>query len=77
MHGYRDEVVDNAVADEPGAEDLLALFFERSETSIAKGREFIERIFTRPRIATSARILRPATLNSMPSRHGASLTQAA
>jgi pimeloyl-ACP methyl ester carboxylesterase len=47
MHGYRDEVVDNAVADEPGAEDLLALFFERSETSIAKGREFVERIFTR------------------------------
>jgi pimeloyl-ACP methyl ester carboxylesterase len=47
MHGYRDEVVDNAIADEPGAEDLLALFFERSETSVAKGWEFVERIFTR------------------------------
>jgi pimeloyl-ACP methyl ester carboxylesterase len=46
-HGYRDEVYGNATVDEPGAEDLLALFFERSETSIAKGREFIERIFTR------------------------------
>jgi pimeloyl-ACP methyl ester carboxylesterase len=47
MHGYREEVVGNAVIDEPGAEDLLALFFERSETSIAKGWEFVERIFTR------------------------------
>ena len=47
MHGYRDEVFGNATADEPGAEDLLALFFERSDTSIAKGKEFIERIFIR------------------------------
>ncbi|HEY5192426.1 MAG TPA: alpha/beta hydrolase [Solirubrobacteraceae bacterium] len=47
QHGYRDEVNGNAVADEPGAEDLLALFFERSETSVAKGWEFVERIFTR------------------------------
>jgi pimeloyl-ACP methyl ester carboxylesterase len=47
QHGYRDEVNGNATADEPGAEDLLALFFERSETSVAKGWEFVERIFTR------------------------------
>jgi pimeloyl-ACP methyl ester carboxylesterase len=47
QHGYRDEVYGNATADEPGAEDLLALFFERSDTSVAKGWEFVERIFTR------------------------------
>jgi pimeloyl-ACP methyl ester carboxylesterase len=47
MHGYTDDVYGNATADEPGADDLLALFFERSETSIAKGREFIGRIFAR------------------------------
>jgi pimeloyl-ACP methyl ester carboxylesterase len=47
QHGYRDEVNGNATADEPGAEDLLALFFERSETSVAKGWKFVERIFTR------------------------------
>jgi pimeloyl-ACP methyl ester carboxylesterase len=47
QHGYREEVNGNATADEPGAEDLLALFFERSETSVAKGWEFVERIFTR------------------------------
>jgi pimeloyl-ACP methyl ester carboxylesterase len=47
QHGYRDEVHGNATADEPGAEDLLALFFERSDTSVAKGWEFVERIFTR------------------------------
>jgi pimeloyl-ACP methyl ester carboxylesterase len=47
MHGYTDDVFANATADEPGAEDLLALFFERSETSVAKGWEFVQRIFTR------------------------------
>ena len=47
LHGYRDEVYGNATADEPGADDLLALFFERSQTSIDKGQEFIQRIFTR------------------------------
>jgi pimeloyl-ACP methyl ester carboxylesterase len=47
MHGFADEVYVSATRDEPAAEDLLALFFERSETSIAAGREFVERIFTR------------------------------
>jgi pimeloyl-ACP methyl ester carboxylesterase len=46
-HDYSDDVFGNATVDEPGAEDLLALFFERSETSIAKGLEFIGRIFIR------------------------------
>jgi pimeloyl-ACP methyl ester carboxylesterase len=47
MHGFADEVFANAMRDEPGAEDLLALFFERSVTSIAAGREFVQRIFAR------------------------------
>jgi pimeloyl-ACP methyl ester carboxylesterase len=47
MHGFTDDVFANATRDEPGAEDLLALFFERSETSIAAGWEFVRRIFAR------------------------------
>jgi pimeloyl-ACP methyl ester carboxylesterase len=47
MHGFADDVFANATRDEPGAEDLLALFFERSETSIAAGWEFVQRIFAR------------------------------
>jgi pimeloyl-ACP methyl ester carboxylesterase len=47
MHGFADDVCVSATRDEPGAEDLLALFFERSETSVAKGQEFIGRIFAR------------------------------
>jgi pimeloyl-ACP methyl ester carboxylesterase len=37
----------SATRDEPGAEDLLALFFERSESSVAAGWKFVERIFVR------------------------------
>ncbi len=47
MHGYTADVFVNAMRDEPGGDDLLALFFERTETSVAKGWEFVERIFTR------------------------------
>jgi pimeloyl-ACP methyl ester carboxylesterase len=47
MHGFADDVHASATRDEPGAEDLLALFFERSETSVAAGREFVQRIFAR------------------------------
>jgi pimeloyl-ACP methyl ester carboxylesterase len=35
------------MAEQPCADGLLYLFFERSETSAAKGREFVQRIFTR------------------------------
>jgi pimeloyl-ACP methyl ester carboxylesterase len=47
MHRWTDDIYPHATSDEPGAEDLLALFFERSETSVAKGLEFVQRIFTR------------------------------
>ena len=47
MHGFTDEMFVYANRDQPGAEDVLALFFETSETSVAKGREFLQRIFTR------------------------------
>jgi pimeloyl-ACP methyl ester carboxylesterase len=47
MHGFADDVYVSATRDEPGAEDLLALFFERSATSVAKGSEFIARILRR------------------------------
>jgi pimeloyl-ACP methyl ester carboxylesterase len=47
MHGFADDVYVSGTRDEPGAEDLLALFFERSETSVAAGWEFVQRIFAR------------------------------
>ena len=47
MHGFSDGVFGSATRDAPDAEDLLALFFERSTTSVAKGWEFIGRIFSR------------------------------
>jgi pimeloyl-ACP methyl ester carboxylesterase len=47
MHGFSDDVLGSAVRDDPGPEDLLALFFTGSETSVAKGWEFVGRIFTR------------------------------
>jgi pimeloyl-ACP methyl ester carboxylesterase len=59
MHGFTDEMFVHANRDQPGAEDILALFFEQSETSVAEGREFLQRIFTR----TDARDA-PATLQA-------------
>jgi len=47
MHGWPAEVLAMAVADEQGAEHLLYLFFERSPESLARGGEFVERIFAR------------------------------
>jgi pimeloyl-ACP methyl ester carboxylesterase len=47
MHGFADDVFEPAMRDEPVAEDLLALFFERSAASVDKGWEFIGRIFAR------------------------------
>jgi pimeloyl-ACP methyl ester carboxylesterase len=47
MHGFTDEMFVHANRDQPGPEDILALLFERSQTSIAKGRQFLQRIFTR------------------------------
>jgi pimeloyl-ACP methyl ester carboxylesterase len=47
MHGFTDEMFAHANREQPGAEDVLALFFERSETSLAKGKEYLQRIFTR------------------------------
>jgi pimeloyl-ACP methyl ester carboxylesterase len=47
MHGFVPGIHENATADEPGAENLLALFFERTATSVAEGHEFVQRIFTR------------------------------
>jgi pimeloyl-ACP methyl ester carboxylesterase len=35
------------MADEPSGDDLVSLFFPPTETSTAKGWEFIQRIFTR------------------------------
>src|SRR3954469_15029325 len=47
LHRWSDEVYALATADEPGAENLLGLFFSRSEESRAKGMESIGRLFQR------------------------------
>jgi pimeloyl-ACP methyl ester carboxylesterase len=47
MHGWVDEARAHAMKDVQGAEDILYLFFSPSETSQAKGVEFVSRIFTR------------------------------
>src|SRR4051794_16783598 len=47
IHGFSPDVLAVAISDDPGADGLLFLFFERSDTSIAKGWEFVQRIFTR------------------------------
>jgi pimeloyl-ACP methyl ester carboxylesterase len=47
MHGFPSEVHATAMADEQGAEHVLALFFEHTPESVAKGYAFVERILTR------------------------------
>jgi pimeloyl-ACP methyl ester carboxylesterase len=47
MHGWTDEPHAHAMKDVQGAEDVLYLFFSPSETGQARGKEFVDRIFTR------------------------------
>jgi pimeloyl-ACP methyl ester carboxylesterase len=47
MHGFTPAVFAAAAVDEPSGDDLVSLFFPPTETSTAKGWEFIQRIFTR------------------------------
>jgi pimeloyl-ACP methyl ester carboxylesterase len=47
MHGFTSDVLETAMADEQGVEHVLALFFERTPESIARGHDFVARIFTR------------------------------
>lgn len=47
MHRWTDDIFPHAVRDVQDGEDVVALFFERSKTSIAKGWEYVQRIFAR------------------------------
>ena len=47
MHGWNEEASAHAMKDAQSAEDILYLFFTRSEASQAKGMEFVGRIFKR------------------------------
>jgi pimeloyl-ACP methyl ester carboxylesterase len=47
MHVYSGRIREIALSDEPAIEDLLTLFFEPTESSQARGREFISRLLTR------------------------------
>jgi len=78
MHRWTDDIFSHAILDEPGGDDLLALFFERSDTSVAKGWEQSSSSASSPgsRTATSTPAWRPATPSSMPTPPGASPTPA-
>jgi hypothetical protein len=45
--GWRQDVIDHAGADNPAGEDLLYIFFAHTETSQAKGVEFLGRFLQR------------------------------
>jgi pimeloyl-ACP methyl ester carboxylesterase len=47
MHAWNEEASAHAFKDVQDAEDVLYLFFAPTETSQSKGKEFVERIFTR------------------------------
>ncbi|WGM22917.1 alpha/beta hydrolase (plasmid) [Paenarthrobacter sp. OM7] len=47
MHEFTAEVKEHAYSDSPAGEDLLFLFFADTETSKAKGVEYLGRIFSR------------------------------
>jgi pimeloyl-ACP methyl ester carboxylesterase len=47
LHRWSDDVYSHATADEPGADDLLSLFFTESEESRARGMESIGRLYRR------------------------------
>ena len=52
MHGWREDIADAARLEQATAESLLHIFFAPTETSRAKGREFLGRFTARARIAT-------------------------
>src|SRR3954465_937556 len=47
MHGWREDIQENSRHDEGSGEDLLYLFFAHTETSQAKGMEFLGRFLQR------------------------------
>jgi pimeloyl-ACP methyl ester carboxylesterase len=47
MHGWRGDIEKHARAENPSGEDLLYIFFAHTETSRAKGAEFLGRLFQR------------------------------
>src|SRR3954464_14623829 len=47
MHGWRDDIQENSRHDEGSGEDLLYIFFAHTETSQAKGMEFLGRFLQR------------------------------
>jgi pimeloyl-ACP methyl ester carboxylesterase len=47
MHGWRDDIANAARKPEPGGEELLYIFFKHTESSQAKGVEFLGRFLER------------------------------
>jgi pimeloyl-ACP methyl ester carboxylesterase len=67
MHGWRDDIQENARHDEGTGEDLLYLFFAHTETSQAKGMEFLGRFLqrTEDRDPTTTRTVREAQYDAV------------
>ncbi len=68
MHGWRQDIADRARADEPGGEDLLYIFFAHTDTSQAKGVEFLRRFMRRERDRDA-----PTSLTARDAQHDAVL----
>jgi pimeloyl-ACP methyl ester carboxylesterase len=47
MHGWREDVAEHARADHPTPDDILYIFFAHTDTSRAKGVEFLQRVTDR------------------------------
>ena len=73
MHGWRDDIA-AAARGESKPENLLYIMFAHTETSQAKGREFLGRFMERQEDATHRRATPPATRSTTRSSSGASRT---
>jgi pimeloyl-ACP methyl ester carboxylesterase len=47
MHGWREDIADHARRAQPTPEDILYIFFAHTDTSRAKGAEFLQRVSAR------------------------------
>ena len=67
MHTWGPDITPHAWNPNPGGEDLLYLFFAHTETSQAKGREFLGRLIqrTEDRDPTSDLLVRNAQYNAI------------
>ena len=71
MHGWRQDIADAARKPAPGAEEMLYIFFKHTETSRAKGGEFLGGSCSGRRIGMRRVRWLPSTRITMLSSNGA------